>query len=87
MGNSKSHSVKALVFKPKETAKFHVCGMKSISVAWKHSVDRSAVFSRPQKYKFVLLMKKESLEVGPPMRANLMRLIKSFNHMSIKHIF
>ena len=46
-------SVTALVLKVKKTAKFDVCGMRSITVASKDSVDRSAMCSRPQKYKFV----------------------------------
>ena len=45
----------------KETAKFDVCGMRSISVAWKDFVNQLATCSRPQKHKFVHLLKKESL--------------------------
>ena len=40
-----SHSVTALVFKVKEMAKFDVSGMRSISVALKDFVDRSAMCS------------------------------------------
>ena len=49
------------VFKVKETAKFDVYGMRSLSVVWKDSVDRSAMCSRPQKYNFVYLLNKDNL--------------------------
>ena len=59
-GVSKSHSVTALVSKVKETAKFDVCGMRSIPVAWNDFVDRSARCSRPQNYKFVHFRERKS---------------------------
>ena len=62
-GDSKSHSVTALGFKVKETAKFDVCSMKSISVAWKDSVDRSAMCPKTNKYTCTHLLKKESLHL------------------------
>ena len=69
-------SVTVLVFKVKETAKFDVCGMRRISVAWKYSVDRSA-----------MCICWKSLSIGPEVfiwglsfRANLMKLTtKLFN--------
>ena len=42
-----SHSVTALGFKVKEMARFDASCMRSISVAWKDFVDRSAMSSSP----------------------------------------
>ena len=43
-----SHLVTALVFYVNEMARFNVFGMRSISVACKDFVDRSAMCSSPQ---------------------------------------
>ena len=43
-----SHLVTALVFNVKEMARFDAFGMRSISVACKDFVDRSAICSSPQ---------------------------------------
>ena len=57
-------SVFNALIKFKEMAKFDICGMRSISIAWKDSVDRSAMSSRPQKYKFVKKRKSLSWSCG-----------------------
>ena len=56
-----SHLVTALVFNVNEMVRFDAFGMRSISVACKDFVDRSAMCSSPQQYKIVHLLEKESL--------------------------
>ena len=48
ISRSSSRSTFSALIKVKEKANCDVCGMRSISVAWKDSVDRSAMCSRPQ---------------------------------------